>query len=149
MLSDPMYLITLFVFVPLVAYLAVRLFRPLSITLTVGEGRQVTIGGQAFPEDGPARSEESFSVPLKLTTEQEGDIVLSVEPVAGEGASRISIARRRLRSLHIDAALPAGLIVYGGYETALMMMRSLAYSSTTKCIQCGDVTVCGTMPRCR
>lgn len=150
-MSGLVLLLVLVVAVLLIALLACRL-RPLRITLTVRAGRQVTIGGRAFPEGGPADEGRSFVVPAELTTRRGDEIALSVEPVAGagEGAIEVSMARGKLRSLHVDAALPTGLTIYGCYDDAMSpWTRTTKYAMATKCIDCDDgVRVCAPRASC-
>jgi hypothetical protein len=126
-----------------------RLVRPLTVTLTVGAGRQVTVGGERFPAAGPARDpNESFDVPGRLWTKSKDRILIDVEPVVGSGVVRVELTKSRLKNLHIDAALESGMIVYGGYDRPAMMLRTTQANS--KCIECrGGVIICGINPRCQ
>lgn len=146
--------VVLFVAVAMVALWALRVFRPTKITVTVGPGRRLTIGGMPFPPSGPAAGLEGFVVPRSAVKESDGEILLVIGTSgSGDVTQEIGLSQRRLRTLHVDAALESETVIYGGYEPPTM--RLLRYATTpedgdTKCISCrGGIIVCGINPRCK
>lgn len=147
----PLDLLLVTVLVVAVLTIVVMLIRrrsPLSVSLNVGQGRQVKIGGRAFPPDGPAGQPQRFSVPRELLSVIDDDVVVAIESHSGAAGRSVSVSRKGLRSLQIDASLNSGLVVYGCYEQPVM--RTMAYAATPKCIECGDgIIVCSLNPKCR
>jgi hypothetical protein len=147
---DLLLIVALIVVVAIFAVLAFGLLRPTTITLIVGPGRQVTVGGTPYPASGPASGHERFVVPRSAATHTGDDIVLAIQTYAGETAQPVSVSRRRLRALRIDAGLESSVVVYGEYEPPLVQFRSYAMQAVPKCIWCsGGIIVCGIDPRCR
>lgn len=145
--------VALLIAVTMVALWALRLFRPTRITVTVGPGRQLTIGGMPFPPSGPAAGLAGFVVPRSAVRESDGEIVLAIGTSGnGDVTQEIGLSRQRLRTLHVDAALESEIVVYGGYEPT---MRLLSYATTPtdgepRCIWCrGGIIVCGINPQCK
>lgn len=148
---DMLLIIALTITVVLLVVLALKLFRPLTVTLSVGPGRQIRVGGTPYPAAGPATGHERFVVPRAAVSQTDDDIVISIG-VAGEQADQpVSLSRRRLRTLHIDAALESNIVVYGCYEpSGMRLMSYAAEDSQEKCIWCrGGIIVCGIDPKCR
>lgn len=148
---DLLLIIALTIAVVLLAVLVLKLFRPLAVTLTVGPGRQITVGGTPYPASGPATGHERFVVPRSDVTRTDDDIVISLGMAAEQADQPVSLSHRRLRTLHIDAGLESNVVVYGCYEPS--GMRLLSYAATEseeKCIWCrGGIIVCGIDPKCR
>ena len=142
--------VALFVAIMMVVLWALRMFRPIRITVTVGDGRRLTIGGMPFPPSAPAAGVEGFVVPRSAVEVSDGEIVLAIGTSGtGEVAQKVGLSRRRLRTLHVDAVLESETVVYGGYEPPTMR---LSYATTPKitCIRCsGGIIVCGINPQCK
>lgn len=147
---DLLLLVALIIAVVALAVLALRLFRPVAVTLTVGAGRQIMVGGTPFPPSGPASGHESFVVPRSAVTEEGDHVVVSIRTAAEATPQLVSLSRRRLRTLHIDAGLESDIVIYGGYDPPRTQVRSYAVVLQPKCIWCrGGIIVCGIDPRCR
>lgn len=152
---DLMLIIALTIAVVLLVVLALKTFRPLTVTLTVGPGRQITVGGTPYPASGPAKGPERFVVPRTAVTRADDDIVISIGMTAEQADQPVSLSRRRLRTLHIDAGLDSNVVVYGCYEPRGMRLMSYAAEEeekhgVPKCIWCrGEIIVCGIDPKCR
>lgn len=146
---DLLLIVALIIAVVIIAVLALRFFRPVAVTLTVRENRQITVGGIQFPPSAPATGHETFDVPRSAVTVAGDDVVISIRTAANAPDQSVSLSRRRLRTLHIDAGLESDTIIYGGYDPPPKPVRSYAKEVLFTCIVCDDVIVCGIDPRCK
>lgn len=147
---DLLLIVALIIAVVIIAVLALRLFRPVAVTLTVGQGRQITVGGIQFPPSAPATGHESFVVPRSAITVEGDDVFISIRTAENATDQSVSLSRRRLRTLHIDAGLESDIIIYGGYDPPPKSVRSYAKTVWSECKECDDgIFVCGIDPQCR
>lgn len=148
---DLLLIVALSIALVVLVVLSLRLFRPFAVTLAVGPGRQIIVGGTPFPASGPAVGHENFAVPRSAVTEADDDVIVSLRTAVEATDQAVSISRRRLQTLHIDAGLESDIIVYGGYgQRRTLMWSSAVAEEEPKCIWClGGIIVCGINPKCR